>query len=214
MFGARVEGGLLFFLILSVIFHLLVMVISYFRDNLNQDDFLSDPIRCRLFLPDSAPDQNIITAAEPPAVSEIPPPPEADVPEKIDLPPLPDVSWGENTALNEMLAMIAPTPPPADTLEEYTARIWEQIYKQREYPREAAILGWEGEVIVSFTLTRKGSLDFLIVPPGGGSNIAIFDQEALRAVRAASREFPSFPPGIKDRTLSFDLAIKFTADER
>ena len=126
------------------------------------------------------------------------------------LPPVVDVPE-EKSKADEVFERVAPSPSPsrAEIIEEYVNLLKERIEAQIQYPDLALKMAVEGSVVVSFTLNRKGDLNTLFIPEEGASSFFLFNQEALRAVRKASRRFPSFPESLPDVKLTFRLPVSF-----
>lgn len=210
--GEDLDRLLLIFLGVSLFFHLGIILFGLSWNAEIEEETPPPPIRCRLSLPPPPPVPVLRTDKK----ATLPEPPVDVVPEvrkkeEIEEPrpaPVPE----QPSALEEFLTRLAPTPEPGAVLEKYTNVLWREIYRQRTYPREAAILGWEGNVAVVFTLSRTGHLESLHIPAEGSSGMEIFNQEALRAVRAASEHFPPFPEQLTGQSLSFSLLITFTAE--
>ncbi len=208
----RPQTGLLFFLLVSVALHLVLLLLDPFRGGDCLPDVPAEPIPCRLFLPPGVevPEAMASAVAAPPApppTEEAPPAEKAEEPEALPLPAPPPLSLPE--AVSALLQDPWPSPPGPTALELYTSRLWAEIYRQRKYPPEAAQLGWEGEVVVVFTLDREGTLRNLGIPAGGESRFAAFNREALRAVREAAAAFPPFPDGLSGAEMTWQLVIAF-----
>lgn len=77
----------------------------------------------------------------------------------------------------------APVPPAAsapsqeDMLANYRRRLTDLLARQQEYPRVAAMRGWEGEVRIRVRVARKGSL--LGVTLDHSSGYDILDRHAI-----------------------------------
>jgi len=102
----------------------------------------------------------------------------------------------------------------ADSLAEitsYIASIYERISRAKYYPEVSRRLGHEGEVEVSFTVSRTGALDgetLLAAPsPYGPLN------RAARISVERSGPFPPLPDCIRNIRLSLKVKIVFQLDD-
>lgn len=86
---------------------------------------------------------------------------------------------------------IAPSPsarPDSELLDGYRRRLGDLFARQQEYPRLAALRGWEGEVRLRLKVARKGQL--LGVQVDRSSGYPVLDEHALAMVEA----LPGLPP--------------------
>jgi protein TonB len=74
-------------------------------------------------------------------------------------------------------APVAAAPSQEDLLANYRRRLADLLARQQEYPRVAAMRGWEGEVRVRVRVARKGSL--LGVSLDHSSGYEILDKHAI-----------------------------------
>lgn len=89
----------------------------------------------------------------------------------------------------------APPPPPpkaapsqANLLDAYGRLLAGLLSRHQEYPRLAAMRGWEGEVLVRLRVARKGNL--LGVQIDRSSGFEILDRHALSILE----QLPGLPP--------------------
>lgn len=75
------------------------------------------------------------------------------------------------------------------------------------FPREAVKQRRHGEVVVSFTINRDGSLARIAVVGSSGS--ATLDDAALDIIRKASEKFPKFPASVSLGSLDYTVPILF-----
>ena len=79
-----------------------------------------------------------------------------------------------------------------EPLEERTASVWERLgelfARHQEYPRVAAMRGWEGEVRLRLKVARKGNLIGVALDRSSGFDV--LDQHAL----AMLEQLASLPP--------------------
>lgn len=78
--------------------------------------------------------------------------------------------------------------PDSELLDGYRRRLGDLFARQQEYPRIAALRGWEGEVRLRLKVARKGQL--LGVQVDRSSGFAVLDEHALAMVEA----LPGLPP--------------------
>ncbi len=76
----------------------------------------------------------------------------------------------------------------SELLDGYRRRLGDLFARQQEYPRIAALRGWEGEVRLRLKVARKGQL--LGVQVDRSSGFAVLDEHALAMVEA----LPGLPP--------------------
>lgn len=90
---------------------------------------------------------------------------------------------------------VAAAPSQEDLLANYRRRLTELLARQQEYPRVAAMRGWEGEVRVRVRVARKGSLLGVSLDHSSGYEIldkhAIAMLEGLGGLPALPEEFGS-----------------------
>ncbi len=88
----------------------------------------------------------------------------------------------------------------------YARAIKERIAKEWKYPPQARATLLEGKLKVLFSLTKTGELSRIQVTETSGS--PVLDQEAARAVRAAS-PYPPFPPHVTAGRLNIDARFEY-----
>jgi protein TonB len=92
---------------------------------------------------------------------------------------------------------------------DYAKVIKERIMAQWQYPREAKESLLEGKLLVTFSLSKQGSMTQIQVTESSGHGI--LDREAARAISSAA-PFPPFPDHVHVSRLniraSFDYRIK------
>jgi len=67
-------------------------------------------------------------------------------------------------------------------------RIREVVRENLSYPLIARRMGWEGTVIVCFTLTPEGRVENIGVRESSGHEV--LDRSALEVIKRAARDFP------------------------
>ena len=83
----------------------------------------------------------------------------------------------------------------------------EKIAAAKAYPASARARGFEGKVLISFTLNKNGRILDLAVHTSCGH--ALLDDAAVQAVRNAS-PFPPIPEKLGRESIAFNLPISFT----
>jgi protein TonB len=107
-------------------------------------------------------------------------------------------------------AVTAPPPPSfaatPDLLAAYRQQLTRLLAGQREYPRIAALRGWEGEVRLRLRVARKGNL--LGVALDRSSGFEVLDQHAL-AMLAAMAGLPPLPEGLDGGEIQVVVPIQY-----
>jgi TonB family protein len=103
-------------------------------------------------------------------------------------------------------ARLAPLMTQDVRYRGYRYTIWKRIDDRLFYPDAAADEKVRGKVIVRFEVTRDGQLATLKLVQSSG--FALFDEEALMAVRRAA-PFPKFPPTISGNRLAIKSEILY-----
>lgn len=87
-------------------------------------------------------------------------------------------------------APVAPASGPAnrETLDRYRMHLTELFAGRHEYPRVAAMRGWEGEVRLRLKVARKGNLLGVVLDRSSGFDV--LDRHALAMIEA----FGALPP--------------------
>lgn len=103
-----------------------------------------------------------------------------------------------------------PTPaarPPDDSqaLDDYGRGILELLTRHRQYPRLAALRGWEGEVRLRLKVAGKGGL--LAVQVVRSSGYEVLDQHALQLIQGAA--LPALPDSFADREIQVVVPIHY-----
>lgn len=95
-------------------------------------------------------------------------------------------------------------------LGSYLGNARMRIEKAKRYPREARRRGWEGKVVLSFQITRKGEVaEIRLIQSSGFSEL---DEEGIATLRRAS---PFLPPPLTDQDrLEVEIPLVFRLEER
>ena len=94
----------------------------------------------------------------------------------------------------------APAPSSEAMLDAYRRQLNALVAASRDYPRLAALRGWEGEVRLRLRIARKGNL--LAVQLDRSSGFEVLDQHAL----ALLGQYGDFPP-LPERWEGSDLQV-------
>lgn len=97
-------------------------------------------------------------------------------------------------------------PAPADVLAAYRQRLTALLAGQQEYPRVAALRGWEGEVRLRLRVARKGNL--LGVQLDHSSGFAVLDQHAVAMLEALAA-LPPLPEGLAANEIQVVVPINY-----
>lgn len=102
--------------------------------------------------------------------------------------------------------VVQPAAVSADLLAAYRRRLGELLAGQQDYPRVAALRGWEGEVRLRLRVARKGNL--LAVALDRSSGFTVLDQHAL-ALLADLGSLPPLPEGLGDNEIQVVVPITY-----
>lgn len=102
-------------------------------------------------------------------------------------------------------AAVAPRPQ-AELLAGYRQRLSELFARQQEYPRVAALRGWEGEVRLRLKVARKGNL--LAVHLDHSSGFEVLDQHALAMLEALA-SLPPLPEGLEASEIQVVVPVNY-----
>lgn len=107
--------------------------------------------------------------------------------------------------------MPAPTraPPPGPdpaALARYGELLSQRLASAQDYPRIAAMRGWEGEVTLLLTITRTDGLKSVTVRKSSGHEV--LDRHAIALVEACS-PLPTPPPGLGDQPFQVTVPVRY-----
>jgi periplasmic protein TonB len=118
-----------------------------------------------------------------------------------------------------LVASAAPAEPPAPQaalalsapaqsalVEAYGRHLAELLRRQQEYPRIAALRGWEGEVRLRVRVARKGSLVGVQVDRSSGFDV--LDQHAQAMVEHLPT-LPPLPAGLLSNEIQFVVPVHY-----
>jgi protein TonB len=90
-------------------------------------------------------------------------------------------------------------------LERYGRGLAELLARQQQYPRLAAMRGWEGEVQVQVRVARKGNIVDLQLAHSSG--FAVLDRQALQLLAATA--LPPLPESVREAEIQLIVPIHF-----
>lgn len=99
-----------------------------------------------------------------------------------------------------------PAQPAGDLLAAYRQRLAELLARGIEYPRVAALRGWEGEVRLRLKVARRGNL--LGVALDRSSGFDVLDQHAL-ALLAGYGDLPPLPEALEAGEIQVIVPIQY-----
>lgn len=102
----------------------------------------------------------------------------------------------------------APTDPAA--LERYGRSLAELLAQQQQYPRMAALRGWEGEVRVRITIARKGNIVATDVIRSSGHDV--LDRSAVQLVTQAG-PLPRLPEALQNREIQVIVPVHYRLEK-
>lgn len=100
----------------------------------------------------------------------------------------------------------AQAAPSVDALAAYRQRLTQLLAGQREYPRVAAMRGWEGEVRLRLRVARKGNLLGVVLDRSSGFDV--LDQHAL-AMLAGLGGLPPVPDALEGNEIQVVVPINY-----
>lgn len=106
-----------------------------------------------------------------------------------------------------MAAPVSATPTQEDVLANYRRRLTDLLARQQDYPRIAAMRGWEGEVRVRVRIARKGSL--IGVTLDSSSGYEILDKHALAMLEGLG-SLPALPEGFSPGELQVVVPVTYS----
>jgi periplasmic protein TonB len=101
---------------------------------------------------------------------------------------------------------VAAQRPQSEVLEGYRQRLGELFARHQEYPRVAAMRGWEGEVRLRLKVARKGNLLGVVLDHSSGFDV--LDQHAL-AMLEAMTNLPPLPDALEANEISVVVPINY-----
>lgn len=101
---------------------------------------------------------------------------------------------------------IAPQRPQSEVLDGYRQRLGELFARHQEYPRVAAMRGWEGEVRLRLKVARKGNLIGVTLDRSSGFDV--LDRHALAMLEALAT-LPPLPEALDSNEIQVVVPINY-----
>lgn len=101
---------------------------------------------------------------------------------------------------------VAPQRPQSEVLDGYRQRLGELFARHQEYPRVAALRGWEGEVRLRLKVARKGNLLGVVLDHSSGFDV--LDQHALAMLEALA-SLPPLPDALEANEISVVVPVNY-----
>jgi len=108
------------------------------------------------------------------------------------------------------VAPAADEPVDPALLERYGRNLSSLFARQQNYPRLAALRGWEGEVQVRITIARKGTIVATQVVRSSG--FEVLDQNAVQLVTAAG-PLPRPPENLQNREFQVIVPVHYKLEK-
>ncbi|WP_162888707.1 energy transducer TonB [Dechloromonas sp. HYN0024] len=96
--------------------------------------------------------------------------------------------------------------PQSEVLDGYRQRLGELLARHQEYPRVAAMRGWEGEVRLRLKVARKGNLIGVVLDHSSGFDV--LDQHALAMLEALAG-LPPLPEALEANEISVVVPVNY-----
>jgi protein TonB len=110
-----------------------------------------------------------------------------------------------SNAPSQEVAVPTPQPDQQQLLGRYAQQLSRLLASHQDYPRLAALRGWEGEVRLRLKVARQGNLLFLRVDRSSGHEI--LDQHALQLVDLV--RMPPFPDALEGNEIQITVPINY-----
>lgn len=146
--------------------------------------------------PPPAPLEPLATAPAPLAVPAPIPTPARPAPVLAEAPPVAPPAVRETVA----------APPDPAALARYARQLGDLLAGRQQYPRLAALRGWEGAVTLRLRLTREGGVRGVELLRSSG--FEVLDQHALQFVQGTV--FPPLPADFRVAELSIDIPVVYS----
>ena len=91
--------------------------------------------------------------------------------------------------------------------DEFESALLSAIRQAVFFPKKAVEKRAYGEVLISFSIGKDGSLSKVTVSRSSGDQL--LDEAAIKIVRAASKKFPRLPDRVAANSVGFDIPICF-----
>lgn len=124
----------------------------------------------------------------------------------------PEPVRAEPSAASQPAAPPAPTDGVADTaaLERYARALSDLLGRRQQYPRLAALRGWEGAVQLRLRIARKGNI--VGVQLAHSSGYDVLDQHALQLVQQTAR-LPALPESLEEDEIQIIVPVHYRLEK-
>ena len=96
--------------------------------------------------------------------------------------------------------------PQSELLERYRQRLGDLLARQHEYPRIAAMRGWEGEVRLRLKVARKGNLLGVVLDHSSGFDV--LDQHAMAMLESLA-SLPPLPDALEANEIQVVVPVNY-----
>lgn len=103
-------------------------------------------------------------------------------------------------------APVAAQRPQSELLDIYRQRLGDLLARQHEYPRVAAMRGWEGEVRLRLKVARKGNLLGVVLDRSSGFDV--LDQHAMAMLETLA-SLPPLPEALDSNEIQVVVPINY-----
>ncbi|HNQ92478.1 MAG TPA: energy transducer TonB [Alphaproteobacteria bacterium] len=231
IFKSKWDRGVFSPLSVSVALHAMAIVgLSGFLGNWGVQKMMAQPepeIWVEVVMAD-VPDQKEEIVQDAPPVQKILPPVPMPLPEERDVESAPEKNPSEyQNEKEELEKPVSPVQPPVSAqaqtrqaaaqlrgvgdAESYTAHIVSRINAHKFYPSHARQRHEEGDVVLSFHVSRSGDVGNIRIVQSSFSHA--LDGAAIQAVKA-SAPFDPPPSYLPERLLQFNLPIRYRLKEK
>jgi protein TonB len=129
-----------------------------------------------------------------------------DAKKPTEAPPAPRTTASPKAERQAPAASAASAGASAAAIASYNQLVLAHLRRFKQYPPEAKAAGKQGVGRVNFTLSRTGQV--MASKLVGSTGHAALDAESLATLRRA-QPFPSFPPDMKQASMSFTMPVSF-----
>lgn len=104
------------------------------------------------------------------------------------------------------VAPAAAQRPQSELLDNYRQKLGDLLARQHEYPRVAAMRGWEGEVRLRLRVARKGNLLGVVLDHSSGFDV--LDQHAMAMLESLS-SLPPLPDALEANEIQVVVPVNY-----
>jgi len=96
--------------------------------------------------------------------------------------------------------------PQSELLDNYRQKLGDLLARQHEYPRVAAMRGWEGEVRLRLKVARKGNLLGVVLDHSSGFDV--LDQHAMAMLESLA-SLPPLPDALEANEIQVVVPVNY-----